>query len=626
MLAAFTRWLGLDEAAAAQAARLALAAWLAFSIAALLHVQNAYWAAMPIWVVAQPSRGLLLERALYRLCGTLLGALVGFAVLAHDSPTLQLVLLAAVIALFAGTTHLLRGAKAYAALMAGMTAAVVVIPSALSPQDSWALALARVECTLIGVLAVTLVLWLFTPKVRRSDFYQRARQLAADTVDFAAQTLSAGSEPATELRLLKALSEMDAEARPVSAGSLRGYRHLRHVEQLLLASINLMAAAQAMSSRLRPDAQATAALASHLQQVAARLRSDEPAILPTPVHNLPPRRLARLEQALDQLCRAAAQLAPGAAPLPAGTQKVALAADRNWPLALRTATTTGAAALACAALTQAFSTHATELAILGVCIFSMLLGSMAQPQKHAPHMLLGVLAGVLGATLYRFIVQPHLDGMLELILTLLPFLLVGGILRASRRFAVAAIDANMCFLLASQAGMPAASSGEILSSSAALLLGAGLVGTGFLLFPRTAQRALRLTTRAVLRDIRALLRDTQPLDRERWLALAGRRVLRLMAHTPTATPPPAGLLMLLNLGQSIIDLHQLGQLPEHRPIYEEAMARLADFERQPRATAEFLLHLAQDSSDRWLSVTLQTLAYALLDSQGSWLTQDLISK
>ena len=126
MLTNFSHWIGLDEAAAAQAARLTLAAWLAFGIAALLHVQNAYWAAMPIWVVAQPSRGLLLERALYRLFGTLLGALVGFAVLAHDSPAVQLVFLAAVIALFAGTTHLLRGAKAYAALMAGMTALSLV--------------------------------------------------------------------------------------------------------------------------------------------------------------------------------------------------------------------------------------------------------------------------------------------------------------------------------------------------------------------------------------------------------------------------------------------------------------------------------------------------------------------
>jgi len=626
MFKGFSHWLGLDDEGAAQAARLALAAWLAFGIAALLHVQNAYWAAMPIWVVAQPSRGLLLERALYRLFGTLLGALIGFAILVSDSPALQLVLLAAVIAMFAGSTHLLRGAKAYAALMAGMTAAVVVIPSALSPQDSWSLALARVECTLIGVLTVTLVLWLFTPQTRRSDFYQRARNLAADTVDFAAQTLSADTEPATELRLLKALSEMDAEALPISAGSLRGYRHLRHIEQLLLASINLMAAAQAMSSRLRPDALATAELASHLQQVATHLRSDEQTavILPAPIHDLPSRRLARLEQALEQLCRAAAQLAPGASFSPAGAQAaVTLAADRNWPLALRTATTTGAAALACAGL--AFPTPATELAILGVCIFSMLLGSMAQPQKHVPHMLLGVLAGVLGATLYRFVVQPHLDSMMELILTLLPFLLVGGILRASRRFAVAAIDANMCFLLASQAGMPAAGSSDIINSSAALLLGAGLVGTGFLLFPRTMQRALRLTTRAILHDIRSLLHDTRPLARERWLALAGRRILRLIAHTPSASSPPAGLLALLNLGQSIIDLHQLGQLPEHRAIYQEAVARLADFERQPRATAEFLLNLAQDSHDRWLSVTLQTLAYTLLDSHGMWLTQDLSS-
>lgn len=628
LLAVFARWLGLDEAGAAQAARLALAAWLAFSIAALLHVQNAYWAAMPIWVVAQPSRGLLLERALYRLLGTLLGALAGFVVLTQGSSLLQLTLLAALIALCTGMTHLLRGTSAYAWLMAGMTAAVVVIPSALSPQDSWALALARVECTLIGVLAVTLVLWLFTPKTRRGDFYRRARALAADAVDFAGQSLTGNTDPATELRILKALSDIDGAARPISAGSLRGYRNLRHIDQLLLASLNIMTAGQAMGSHLHPEAQAAAALASRLQQVAERLRSDEPAdsILPAPPENLPPRRLARLEQALEQLCQAAAQLAPAASPGPGEANAApALVPDRDWRLALRSATTTGGAALACAFLAQAYPSQATELAILGVCIFSMLLGSMAQPQKHAPHMLLGVLAGVTGATLYRFAVQPHVDGMLELVLTLLPFLLVGGILRASRRFAVPAIDANMCFMLASQAGMPAVSSDAIISSSVALLLGAGLVGCGFLLFPRTVQRALRLTTQAILGDIQTLLRDTKAISRERWLALAGRRILRLLAHmgtdTHSGTTPPAGLLTLLNLGQSIIDLHHLGQQPGHRAIYQEAIARLADFERQPQATAEFLLHLAEDSRDRWLTVTLQTLAHALLASRSTLLAQ-----
>ena len=119
--------------------------------------------------------------------------------------------------------------------------------------------------------------------------------------------------------------------------------------------------------------------------------------------------------------------------------------------------------------------------------------------------------------------------------------------------------------------------------------------------------------------------DSNARSRERWLALAGRRILRLLAHagsdTHATSTPPAGLLSLLNLGQSIIDLHHLGQQPGHRAIYQEAIARLADFERQPQATAEFLLHLAEDSRDRWLTVTLQTLAHALLASRSTLLAQ-----
>jgi uncharacterized membrane protein YccC len=40
--------LGLDRAALAHGLRLAFAAWLAYAIASILQVGNAYWAAMPI--------------------------------------------------------------------------------------------------------------------------------------------------------------------------------------------------------------------------------------------------------------------------------------------------------------------------------------------------------------------------------------------------------------------------------------------------------------------------------------------------------------------------------------------------------------------------------------------------
>jgi hypothetical protein len=130
-----------DPAVTRRALLLALAAWLSFAIATLLHVHNAYWAAMPVWVISQPARGVLLERAVFRVVGTLLGAAVGFAIiLLPGPPLLQAAALALWIGLNAGTTHVLRGVHSYGAFMAGITSAVVVIPSLLAPAGFEAIA------------------------------------------------------------------------------------------------------------------------------------------------------------------------------------------------------------------------------------------------------------------------------------------------------------------------------------------------------------------------------------------------------------------------------------------------------------------------------------------------------
>ena len=145
--------LRIDRPVLVRALVLALSAWVAFAIATLVHVQNAYWAAMPVWVVAQASRGVLLERALFRVVGTLLGAAVGFAILhVPVDPYVQFALLGLWVAVNGGLTHVLRGVHGYGALLAGITAAIVVVPSVLAPGASLELATARVECTLIGVL------------------------------------------------------------------------------------------------------------------------------------------------------------------------------------------------------------------------------------------------------------------------------------------------------------------------------------------------------------------------------------------------------------------------------------------------------------------------------------------
>lgn len=127
------RFSRIDQNLAARAATLALSAWVAFAIASVWHVEHAYWAAMPVWVVAQASRGVLLERAFFRVVGTLLGAAAGFLLLRLPvHPYVQLAPLGLWVAASAGLTHILRGVHGYGALLAGITAPIVVIPAVLA--------------------------------------------------------------------------------------------------------------------------------------------------------------------------------------------------------------------------------------------------------------------------------------------------------------------------------------------------------------------------------------------------------------------------------------------------------------------------------------------------------------
>ncbi|WP_372501742.1 FUSC family protein [Tistrella mobilis] len=569
--------LGLDGAGLFQAVRLAAAALIAFSIAALLHVQNAYWAAMPVWVVAQSARGLLIERGIFRILGTLMGAGFGLAAVTFaGDPLLTLVVLGFWMAAGAGATRLIRGTASYAPLMAGMTAAVVVLPSLFAPDQSIALAMARVECTLIGVVVVTLVTGLFTPPARRADFLDGLDRLVGGVRDFAGLCRARAPEAevaAAEHRLLAQMTRLDALTAPVTAGSVDGYRRRRQVDALLFACLDMMAAAETrrlgLDDGARPDA------AEIRLEVARRRLAGEGA----------PPEATRLT-----------------------SDRPTLGADRDWRGAWRMGAVAGGASFLAGAAGLATGWPAAELAALGVCIFSMVLGSMPLPQKVAPLMFLGVVSGVGLATGYRLLVQPYLDGTAMLILTMAPIFLIGGLGRASTRTALPALDANMCFLLASQAGMPAAGASEILAGSAALILGAALVAGTCIALPRRPEgQAARVA--ALLRDdLRRLI--TGPATEAaaaRHAARSTRGILRLMLHLGRAggtAALPGRPLAVLVLARAVA---MLAAHPEGRP----GLAALAGFAQDPAGTARELEALSAAAADPDLGRSLLLAAAAL---------------
>jgi hypothetical protein len=125
-------------------------------------------------------------------------------------------------------------------------------PSVLRPEHAIELAVARVECTLIGVIVVTLVTGFWTPASPREDFYERVRRLAKEAMAFALAAPAEEAE-ACERQILREMSEVQVNASLVTAGSIEGYRRLHHVDALIVAAFAVMAAGNRIAERLRRD-------------------------------------------------------------------------------------------------------------------------------------------------------------------------------------------------------------------------------------------------------------------------------------------------------------------------------------------------------------------------------------
>jgi uncharacterized membrane protein YccC len=527
------------------------------------------------------------------------GAGFGFA-LVHlaDAPWLQLVLLAGWISINGGLTHILRGMHGYGALLSGMTAAVVVLPTLFFAQDATDTAQARVICTLIGVAVVTLVTGFFTPASPRQELYDRVRRLSRDALRFAAAAIDglAGADAAAERRLVAAMSEAGESASLITAGSVDGYRRLRQVQGVLVAALATMAAAQAACQRRRRgEARLPDGSGARLLQLAGA-----PALPTAPGEFLPGLRSEdpRLVQALERQAGAEALLTgdPSADARSFRRKLVYLAPHREWPVAIMTGIVPGLCVLLGGLAGWWSGWPMAELAVLGLCIFSMVLGAMPLPQLIAPRMLKGVLGGVAMAILYRLAVQPFVASPLELTLSMAPFMALGGLVRASRRTAIPGIDFNMCFLLASQAVLPtpAAPFGTILEEAAALVLSALVVTTGFRLLPRRPDRQAMAVAEAIRSDLAMLVAGQRPSAPPGSIGPA--RILRLMLHLGRAASlgarAPCGLLAVLNLGHAIVGLHRQQARPDldraTRRTLDEALAALRDLAVAPDEVAVLL--------------------------------------
>jgi uncharacterized membrane protein YccC len=152
-----SRWPGINEWL--YAVKTFAAAMAALYIAMSIGLDRPYWAMATVYIVSQPLIGAMRSKALYRLVGTVIGAVATVVLVPNlvDAPELLSAALALWVGLCLYISLLDRTPRSYLFLLAGYTAALIGFPAVTTPADIWNIALARVEETWLGIICTTVI-------------------------------------------------------------------------------------------------------------------------------------------------------------------------------------------------------------------------------------------------------------------------------------------------------------------------------------------------------------------------------------------------------------------------------------------------------------------------------------
>lgn len=152
------------------------AAVLALYISLRLNFSQPIWSVTTVYIVSQPLAGMVLSKSVYRVLGTVIGAVASlvFVALFNNSPELFCLALALWIGLGTTITIYLRDApQAYVGMLSGYSAAIIGLPAALAPDLAFDTAVSRCLEITIGIGCATLMHHLVMPQ-RAGDSLRRA--------------------------------------------------------------------------------------------------------------------------------------------------------------------------------------------------------------------------------------------------------------------------------------------------------------------------------------------------------------------------------------------------------------------------------------------------------------------
>ena len=227
---------------------------LALGLCFALQLDSPVWAWLTVYIVAQPTPGMLLSKSLYRFVGTIAGAALGVLLIAAfaQMPQMFIFALAVVVGGCTVLSHLLTNFRAYATVLAAYTAAIVACDAIDDPNQVFFIAMARGSCILIGIACSVAITYVFAPHHAAEQISRRfveVIKLAARRAAFSWQ-----GDPAERLRLGKGLIDeiiaLDTEIDFAAAESPSFRRQVNRARSLLANLFGIISARRSLDAHL----------------------------------------------------------------------------------------------------------------------------------------------------------------------------------------------------------------------------------------------------------------------------------------------------------------------------------------------------------------------------------------
>lgn len=542
------------------ALRTAVAGFVALVIAHAIGLEHPHWAAMSVWASSQPMREHLLSRGIYRFAGSAVGVVfaVALVLLAQDSLWILALGMALWVALCAFLGNLQRGYMVYGCMLAGYSAAMVVLLHHGPAGAIWPLAWDRMLTVVTGVATALCISWCFAPRRKTDVLIAQSRHALAGVLQSMAAVLRQTSTPDPDhgAQMLSRLAEVEELLELYPEGSRTARRTSKaihwqqhHALELVYYLGRAQQAQQAQQAHPQSHCESvaagvaaspgggalvqSAALADALGQLVVALQAapQVQGAYTVALHQALAQAMTECE-AVVAGTQSAGQSVPaeinalylllqemrrglraeeedlngGAGQRQSDRRAEPLRLHRDWVGAREAALRAGGTLLVFGAVWAWTQASIVAFGMLGLSVMLLVFSAFESPSRTMAFVLRGQLIGAGLALLCQTLVWPLAQSGWQMVWMLLPFALMGGLVFAHKRTAAGAMDTNMAmFILLAPHFPDAAGWGQHFSMALAVVSGPALAWVVYRwVYPTNAQRRMQTLARMMVQEVPAL--------------------------------------------------------------------------------------------------------------------------